>query len=268
MTTDVFRAKKPFSPDDDLSEQLTAWQTLDLSAETDLKPGHTNALNLRRPDKQVAVLDISEPEPEFTPLTADAMAKLQQAAYDDGFAEGKEAGFSQGYQDGREQGTQDGLSQGIAEGKKQGLEAAQPEIANKLNQLAQLLDQLQQPLKGVTLQVEQALTELAIAMAQAIVAVEVRTHPQIVLQAVQDATSALPLTANNMLIKLHPDDINVIQAHFSDDELASRGWQLRAEPTLARGGCIVESDKSSVDRTLTQRLQNTLEHFLHQPSAE
>lgn len=268
MNTDPFRYKKPFSPDEAVSDALEAWQTLDLSKETDLKPGQTNALNLRLPPKGAIEPSPVAEEPEYKPLTAEDMAQLQQAAYDDGFAEGKEEGFSKGYTEGREQGQEAGLAQGIAEGKKQGLAAIQPEIENKLGQLTQLIEQLQQPLKGLNEQVEQALSELALAMAKAVIGVEVKTNPKVVLTALQQATAALPLNAEHVIIKLHPDDLTIIREHYTETDLQERQWQLRAEPLLERGGCVVESEKSSVDRTLTQRLESSLEHFLHHSSED
>lgn len=268
MSTDAFRYKKPFSPDAEVTEAMEAWETLDLSAETEPEAGQTNALNLRRPSPNTQAVTENVTEPEFKPLTAGDMEQLRQAAYDEGFAEGKEEGFSKGYHEGREQGLLDGTAQGAAEGKKQAFTEAQAEIDSKLLQLSQLLDQLQQPLAGLNKQVEQALSDLALAMAKAVVAVEIKTNPTIILQAVQEATAALPLNAEHMLIKLHPDDLALIREHYSEAELQERHWQLRAEPLVERGGCLVESEKSSVDRSLTQRLQSSLEHFLHQSIAE
>lgn len=266
MTTDAFRYKKPFSPDAQVEELLTAWQTLDLTAETELKPGHTNALNLRRPPSPVTPEEDADNQ-EYKPLTAEDMEKIRQAAFDEGFAEGKEDGFSKGYSEGRQQGLEDGTTQGLAEGKKLGLSQAQQEIDDKLNQLTSLMTQLQQPLSGLDQQVLAGITELALAMAKAVIAVEVRTNPQVILQAVQDATSALPLQTEQIRIKLHPDDLAIVQHYFSEEEIQQRQWQLRAEPTMARGGCLVESEKSSVDRSLTQRINSSLEHFLHQSPA-
>jgi len=83
---------------------------------------------------------------------------------------------------------------------------------------------------------------------------------------VQEATSALPLQTEQMRIKLHPDDLAILQQYYSAEERQQRHWQLRADPTVERGGCLVESEKSSVDRSLTQRVNTSLEHFLHQAS--
>ncbi len=268
MSTDPFRARKPFSPDEEVSDSLKAWQTLDLTAETELQQNHTNALNLRRPAKAPSQVAEEQEETVYKPLTAEDMEQLRQAAYDEGFSEGKEEGFSKGYAEGREQGQQDGLAQGLAEGKKQGLAEAEPEIAQQVKQLSELISQLQQPLQALNQQAEQALAELALAMAKAVIAVEVKTNPNVVLKAMQEATAALPLKAGQLLVKLHPDDLALIEQHYSAEELLKRQWQLRAEPLVERGGCLVESEKSSVDRSLTQRLQSSLEHFLHQASSE
>lgn len=265
MTTDAFRSKKPFSPDAEVEELLRAWQTLDLSEETELKPGQTNALNLRRPPVTAAT-DTAQEHEEYKPLTAEDMEQIRQAAFDEGFAEGKEEGFSKGYAEGRQQGLEDGTAQGLAEGKKLGLSQAKQEIDDKLSQLTLLLSQLQQPLAGLDAQVVEGITELALAMAKAVIAVEVKCNPQVILQAVQEATSALPLQTEQMRISLHPEDLVILQQYYSEEEIQQRHWQLRAEPTIERGGCVVESEKSSVDRSLTQRVNTSLEHFLHQAS--
>jgi flagellar assembly protein FliH len=84
----------------------------------------------------------------------------------------------------------------------------------------------------------------------------------VILQAIAQATDALPLHSAQLLIKLHPDDVALVQQSYGEDELSKRQWQLRAEPLVERGGCLVESALSSVDRSLSQRVQSSLEHFI------
>ena len=261
MSVDAFKYKRPFSPDDDTEEQLQQWQTPDLTSERIKSNTRTNALNKTQPVAK-AHKPQEEEELTFKPLTADDIEQIRQAAFDEGFAEGKDEGFSKGYAEGREQGQQDGFSQGQAEGKKQGLSDGQEELNNKLAQLSTLLDQLQQPLANVDTMVKQQLLQLSLAMAQAVIAVEVKTNPLVVQQAVNDAINALPLDASQLVIKLNPADISSIEQFYGAEKLAERGWQLRAELSIEQGGCLVESSKSSVDRTMAQRLQSSLEHFL------
>lgn len=261
MNTDAFRYKRPFSPDEETEELVKQWQTPDLTPDRLRDNTHTNALNKTQPVAK-AQQPLQEEELAVKPLTADDIEQMRQAAYDEGFAQGKEDGFSKGYNEGREQGQQDGLSQGLAEGKKQGLSEGQAELTERLGQLTQLLDQLQQPLASIDAQVQQQLLQLSLAMAQAVINVEVNTNPKVILQAIAEATDALPLQSALLVIKLHPADLALVQQSYGEEELNKRQWQLRAEPLLQRGGCVVESSQSSVDRSLAQRVQSSLEHFI------
>lgn len=262
MTTDAFKYKKPFSPDAETEEQLHVWETPDMS-ENLSSQGRTNALN--RPPLTARKAEAKPQEEEeltVKPLTADDIEQMRQAAYDEGATEGREEGFSKGYTEGREQGYQDGLNQGLAEGKKQGLAEGQQELNEQLTKLATLIEQLQKPLAAVDKQVEQSLLELALAMAQAVINTEVLTNHKVILQALEEATAALPQQAGNIRIKLHPADFAVIEQHYSAEEQTKRNWQLQVDPTLEQGGCLVENQQSSVDRSLKQRLNSSLEHFL------
>jgi flagellar assembly protein FliH len=259
MSTEAFKHKRPFSPDEETDELIKHWQTPDM---TPVHDGiRTNALNKTQPQAKASKADEDE-ELTIKPLTADDIEQIRQAAYDEGFGQGKDEGFSKGYAEGREQGQQDGVAQGQAEGKKQGLAEGQTELNDKLVQLSTLLDQLQQPLASIDKQVKQQLLQLSLAMAQAVINVEVKTNPEVILQAISEATSALPLQAGQLLIKLNPADLAIIEHSYTKDELVQRNWQLRAEPLLEQGGCKVESSQSSVDRSLQQRVQSSLEHFI------
>jgi len=266
MTLDPFRTKQPFAPSEELLDLLKRWPSPELISDKREAAGKTNALNKTRPDARAAKVVVEdEAEIEIRPLTAEDIEHIRQAAFDEGFAHGKEEGFSKGYEEGREQGNADGLTHGQAEGKKLGLEQAAEEIEQKKQELAALLDQLQQPLLQIDQQVEQQLLQLCLAMAEAVIAVEVKTNPLVILKTISDATALLPLRTEHILIKLHPDDLAVIEQHFSPEQLTERHWQLRSEPALERGGCLLETPLSSMDRTIKHRLQSSLEHFLHSP---
>lgn len=268
MTTDGFKYKRPFSPDDETEQQLQHWHTPDLTSEASIDTGRTNALNMTLPQSR-KVIEEQEEDVVVKPLTADDIEQIRQAAFDEGFAEGKEEGFSKGYGEGREQGMQDGLLQGQAEGKKQGLAQGEAELTERLAQLTGLIEQMQKPLASVDRKVEQQLLKLCLAMAQAVIAVEVQTNPKVILQAISEATAVLPLDAAQVRIKLHPADLTIVEQFYSKEQLTERGWQLQAEATVAQGGCLVDTARSSVDRSLGQRLQSSLEHFIQlQDSAD
>ena len=294
MATNMFQQNRPFKPDPGVMDILNDWdQPLRISdeepatkaavvtkaaapskaapADEALSPVvspaslyKTNALYKKRPEPGERLSAKNEEEVVIKPLTAEDIEQIRQAAFDEGISQGKEEGFGQGYSEGREQGYQDGLQQGQAEGKKLGLAEGEQLIREQLAQLQALIEQLQNPLLKVDSEVEQSLLQLSLQMAQAVVGVEVKTNPQCILQTLREAVDALPYQAEKLVIKLHPDDVAIIQQHFSSVEIAERMWQIRSEPSLERGDCRVESTESSVDRTLKTRLQSSLEHFLQE----
>ena len=262
MSDDAFRFKRPFSPDEETEQQVQTWQTLDLTQGLRTAEGRTNALNKTAPQARKEQNEQVE-ELVVKPLTAEDIEQIRQAAYEEGHGEGKEEGFSKGYAEGREQGTQDGLAQGQAEGKKQGLAQGEQELTEKLAQLTELIEQMQKPLNRVDQQVQQQLLALSLAMAQAVIATEVKTNPQVILQAISDATAALPMDAGQIRIRLNPADLDIVNTFYSSEQLAQREWKLLADAAVEQGGCVVDTLRSSVDRSLTQRVQASLEHFLH-----
>jgi len=265
MSLNDFIKHRPFEPDAEVLELLRNWPAPEFQASSSKKSNKTNALNKAPPQPGERLLARQPEVEEIKPLTADDIEQIRQAAFDEGLGQGKEEGFSQGYAEGREQGYQDGLQQGLAEGRKTGLAEGEGLIAEQLAQLQQLLGQLQQPLQQIDQRVEQSLLDLAIAMAQAVVAVEVQTNPQVMLQTLRQAIDALPLQASQIQIRLHPQDLAVIQQHYSAEDLAQRQWQLRAEPALEIGDIRIDAGDSSVERSLKQRIRQSLEHFLQSP---
>ncbi|WP_214000056.1 flagellar assembly protein FliH [Arsukibacterium sp.] len=262
MTKSAYSRNRPYSPDPAAAEQVKHWHTPDLTAEARSQDTRTNALNMQQPEARAAMAEAAEEELVVKPLTAADIEQMRQEAHDEGMLQGKEEGFAKGYSEGREQGQQDGFKQGLAEGKKQGLADGATELDTLRAELSVLLSQLQQPLAKIDSRVEQELVQLSLAMAKAVINVEVTTNPKVILQALQEAVNALPLQSSNLVIKLNPADVASVKRHYNDTELAERGWQLRPEPLVEQGGCLVESTSSSVDRSLNQRLQSSLEHFL------
>lgn len=262
MSLKEFIKNRPFEPDDEVLELLKEWATPDFQQEAPVVAQKTNALGLT-PPRPGQRIQARRPEPEeVKPLTAEDIEQIRQAAYDEGLAHGKDDGFSQGYNEGREQGYQDGLQQGQAEGRKQGLTEGEGIVREQLAQLTALLDQLQMPLRQVDEQVEQSLLQLALAMAQAVIAVEVKTNPQVVLESLRQCIELLPVKASDIRIQAHPDDIAIIQRHYSSDDIAARGWQLQAEPAFSQGDLRLQTGDSIIIRTLKQRVQQSLEQFL------
>ena len=195
------------------------------------------------------------------PLTLDDIEAIRQSAYDDGFKEGKEAGFTQGLKEGNEQGLKEGFEQGTEQGLQDGLAAGKVEIEKQAATWQSLIERLYNPLEQLDENVEYQLVNLATHLAEQIVRSEVLTNPQIILQALKQAVEALPVSEQRLKILLHPDDYKFVQTAYSEEVCLKRGWDLQADPALARGDCQIHTKASSVDYAFSNRIEQVLKHF-------
>jgi flagellar assembly protein FliH len=56
----------------------------------------------------------------------------------------------------------------------------------------------------------------------------------------------LPLASRNIKVHLHPDDAAVVREKLAQPQ-GEQQWQISEDPLMARGGCRVTSDNSSID---------------------
>jgi len=204
----------------------------------------------------------AEEEVEAQPLTAEEIEEIRQAAYDEGFSQGKDDGFTQGYDEGKIKGHDEGQIQGVEAGREQGLAAGQEQIDQLTTQWQTLIEHLHNPLSKVDKNVEQQLLQLTVQLTQAVVQQEAKTHPDILMSAVSEAIKALPAHEAQTQIYLHPDDIHRVEQAFGAEHIQASGWRLLPAPQLEVGGCQVENSTSNIDMRLKSRLTQVLEPFL------
>ena len=79
--------------------------------------------------------EVEEPEEEpQQPLTLEEIEAVRQAAYEDGFAEGREAGLAKGLEEGKLLGLQQGHEAGFEQGKEEGLALGRELIESQATQ--------------------------------------------------------------------------------------------------------------------------------------
>jgi len=247
----------------DDNEQVEEWVLPDFEernvkekSETDLFGKPANWYNS---DYQETI-EPEEEEPK--PLTLEDIEAIRVSAYEDGFNEGKEAGFIKGLEEGKLQGLSEGHQQGLEQGLEQGLKEGQVKIDAQTLHWEQLVSRLHRPLERLDESVEFQLIKLSTRLAEQMVRCEVTVNPKVVLQALKQAVEALPANKQRIILSFHPDDLLFVQHAFSESECEKRGWDLRAEPTLSRGDCHVQTETSSIDYTFATRIDQVLSHFL------
>jgi flagellar assembly protein FliH len=142
-------------------------------------------------------------------------------------------------------GYKDGHVEGVRKGEAE-LAKRIAEVDVKIAALEAIIGTLAKPLEELDAQVENELTRLALAIAKHLVRRELKMDPTQVIGIIRHTVSLLPLGARNIKIHLHPDDAAIVREKLARPT-GDQEWQLAEDPLMARGGCRLTTDNSSVD---------------------
>jgi flagellar assembly protein FliH len=164
----------------------------------------------------------------------------------------------------QKQAHREGFQQGLQEGRDAGLK----EFTQRVQYLEQLIQSLGKPFEELDESVEQQLAQLAMLVARQLVRRELKTDPEQVIGVVREALSALPVTARNVQLALHPEDAVMIREALSLQEgqqnsklappgagcFEHGGFHIIDDPVQSRGGCRVLTEVSQIDASVESRL--------------
>jgi len=144
-----------------------------------------------------------------------------------------------------EHGFKDGHVEGVRKGEAE-LRSRIAEVDVKLAALDAIMGALAKPLEDLDSQVEQELTRLTLTIAKHLVRRELRIDPAQVIGIIRHTVSLLPLSARKIKIFLHPDDAAIVRGKLAPAS-GEQEWQLAEDPLMARGGCRLTAENSSID---------------------
>ncbi|MBW4933715.1 flagellar assembly protein FliH [Marinobacter sp. F4206] len=210
-----------------------------------------------------------EEERNVKPLTAADISEIRRAAREDGFNEGREEGYQAGLAEGREQGHEEGLQAGKDEGREQGekkgYEDTRKEMDTRLDRLEHLMGELLLPIRRHEDEIEGALVNLTTVLARAVVFRELTIDSSQIRSVVRRALEALPSTAENLRVHIHPDDGELVREVTARLETQA---SIIEDDDVLPGGCRVETRHSLVDFTVEKRFQRAVQSMLEQQSEE
>lgn len=160
--------------------------------------------------------------------TAEDIEQIQQQAWNEGFATGKEEGYQAGLREGRERGVQE---------------------SRRMHALFAALDQSMQ-------QFEQKLVNdvlgLTLDISRQVLREALNAKPDLVLAVVREAVASLPQSGQPVQIRLHPEDAALMRELMAA-ELAHEPLRIIEDARMERGGCQVQTPNSELDATLESR---------------
>jgi flagellar assembly protein FliH len=159
-----------------------------------------------------------------------------------------------------EHGYKDGHVEGVRKGEAE-LAKRIGEVNVKIAALEAILGTLARPLDELDAQVESELTRLALTVAKHLVRRELKIDPAQIIGIIRSTVALLPLASRNIKVHLHPDDAAVVREKLARPQ-GEHEWQLTEDPLMARGGCRVTSENSSIDARFETAVAATLSGLL------
>lgn len=160
------------------------------------------------------------------------LSVLEREAWDRGFAAGRDAG---------------GLA-ALAEQQR-----LTEELRARVARLDGILKLQVQPLADLDVTVLRQLATLVGAIARQLVRRELRAQPEQIIAVIRATIALLPASARAVRVLLHPEDAALVRERLAEPA-AERAWTLVEDPVIARGGCRIHSENSSIDAQLEARL--------------
>jgi flagellar assembly protein FliH len=162
------------------------------------------------------------------------LAQLRQSAYDEGFA----------------QGLQEGVVAGWAEAERRLAEESDRRRTETAALVATLSAATERAVAADRLRLPELADELldtALTLAEDVLGHDVRWSPSAGQDALRRALAVLGDDVATFVARLHPDDVESLGASPGP---AGASFEVVADPTVGRGGCIVEAGAARVDARL------------------
>ncbi len=204
--------------------------------------------------------DVEEAE-SFSPPTLSEIEDIRKQAEQDGFTEGKEEGYKTGVESGRLEGLEQGHSEGFVQGQEQGFQEGVEQAKGLINRFESLLSQFEKPMQLLDSEIELEVIQLIMKLSKAVIGHELKTHPEHILSALRLGVDSLPIKEQGIVIRLHPDDHQLVQELYTHNQLEKNRWELEADPSLTPGDCVINSQRSSVDMRLDARINSVFEEL-------
>ena len=160
----------------------------------------------------------------------------------------------------REQARLDGHEEGHKQGYAEGLAIGRDEAATELAQIQAIALEFGAALAAADETIAAEVLDLALHLAKNMLKSALEIKPELLIPMVREAIEYLPVLQQPALLMLHPADVALVRDAIGE-ELDKGGWRVVQDPTIARGGCKVDTATNQIDAQLATRWER-LTHAL------
>lgn len=149
-------------------------------------------------------------------------------------------------------------AEGYARGHAEGVASGQAEVRRIIAQMEGILDAFTRPLARLDAEVGDALGDLAVRVAGALLRQRYEADPSLLVDLVREALDIAGNDNRQVELRLHPDDLGMLAPQLT----VQPGVRLIADTTLARGDLRVHGDSVRIDGSLATRLNAALQGII------
>ncbi|MDE2400494.1 MAG: flagellar assembly protein FliH [Burkholderiales bacterium] len=154
----------------------------------------------------------------------------------------------------RKDGYQDGYRNGLVALESYKLAQEAQMAAYMSDQVGALAGDFHRRLDSLEQQLAGRIAGVALELARQVVRSELEQRPEGVLTVAEEALGVLLASARQIVLRLNPEDHAMAQGALTE-VMQTRGGRLMPDPSVTRGGCVVESDIAVVDASVEARWQ-------------
>lgn len=149
-------------------------------------------------------------------------------------------------------------AEGYARGHAEGIAAGQAEVRRIAAQMEGILDAFTRPLARLDGEVGEALADLAVRVAGALLHRSYAADPALLEALVREALELAGSDHRQVELRLHPDDLAMLTPQL----LSLDGVRLSGDASLARGDLRLHADSVRIDGSLSARLNAALQRII------
>ena len=145
-----------------------------------------------------------------------------------------------------------------AEGYAEGMAAGRVEGEQACGRMKQLADSFSSTLDNLDFRLADMVLELALDVARQVVAGELATRPERILDVVNLALKQMAETSREARLLLNPDDAALVRPHL-EQVLDKNRLRIVEDVRIVRGGCLIETAQGDLDATLPARWRQVVQ---------
>jgi flagellar assembly protein FliH len=152
---------------------------------------------------------------------------------------------------------QEAYEKGFAQGEKDGFELGEKKAIKSIANIEKLFDEIAGLKQDVLRENEKDILDLIFAIVEKIVHHEVTQDDTAIKEAILSALG-MAVEKSKVMLKVNPDDYDVVEKlrpdlFRRDNEIKS--IVVTSDPAISRGGCFLETPRGNIDATIESKLE-------------